>query len=72
MPPDFASSVRELFPPHRVLASANEALQCSAAYCPVCLNYIDGFYNVERLHSHLDYVSPLAFELKATVAAIAA
>lgn len=34
--------------------------------------YIEGFYNVERLHSHLDYVSPLEFELKATVAAIAA
>ncbi len=35
-------------------------------------DYIDGFYNVERLHSHLDYVSPIEFELKAKVAAIAA
>jgi transposase InsO family protein len=35
-------------------------------------NYIDSFYNVERLHSHLDYVSPIEFELKAHVAAIAA
>ena len=35
-------------------------------------DYIDGFYNVERLHSHLDYVSPIEFELKAHVAAIAA
>ncbi len=26
--------------------------------------YIDAFYNVERLHSHLDYVSPIEFELK--------
>ncbi len=34
--------------------------------------YIDGFYNVERLHSHLDYVSPIEFELRAHVAAIAA
>jgi len=34
--------------------------------------YIDGFYNVERLHSHLDYVSPIEFELKAHVAALAA
>jgi putative transposase len=34
--------------------------------------YIDGFYNTERLHSHLDYVSPIAFELKAHVAALAA
>ena len=35
-------------------------------------DYIDGFYNVERLHSHLDYVSPIEFELKMHVAAIAA
>jgi transposase InsO family protein len=35
-------------------------------------DYIEHFYNVERLHSHLDYVSPIEFELKAHVAAIAA
>jgi len=35
-------------------------------------DYIDVFYNVERLHSHLDYVSPIEFELKDQVAAIAA
>lgn len=29
------------------------------------------FYNVERLHSHLDYVRPIEFELKAYVIAIA-
>ena len=34
--------------------------------------YIDNFYNVERLHSHLDYVSPIEFELKAHVTASAA
>jgi transposase InsO family protein len=34
--------------------------------------YIDGFYNTDRLHSHLDYVSPIQFELKAHVAALAA
>lgn len=34
--------------------------------------YIEKFYNVERLHSHLDYVSPMEFELKAHVSAIAA
>jgi putative transposase len=34
--------------------------------------YIERFYNTERLHSHLDYVSPLEFELKARVAALAA
>lgn len=35
-------------------------------------DYIDNFYNVERLHSHLDYVSPIEFELKMHIAAIAA
>ena len=34
--------------------------------------YIERFYNLERLHSHLDYVSPIEFELKAQVAALAA
>lgn len=35
-------------------------------------DYIEKFYNVERLHSHLDYVSPIEFELKMHLAAIAA
>jgi transposase InsO family protein len=35
-------------------------------------DYVEKFYNVERLHSHLDYVSPIEFELKAHVTAIAA
>lgn len=35
-------------------------------------DYIENFYNTERLHSFLDYVSPIAFELKARVAEIAA
>lgn len=35
-------------------------------------DYIENFYNVERLHSHLDYVSPIEFELKMHLAAIAA
>jgi transposase InsO family protein len=30
-------------------------------------DYIDRFYNVTRLHSHLDYVSPIEFELKKIV-----
>ena len=34
--------------------------------------YIERFYNVERLHSHLGYVSPIEFELKAHVTTIAA
>lgn len=33
---------------------------------------IDNFYNVRRRHSHLDYVSPFEFELRAKVAAFAA
>lgn len=28
-------------------------------------DFIENFYNVERLHSYLDYVSPIEFELKA-------
>ena len=35
-------------------------------------DYIENFYNVERLHSTLDYVSPIEFELKARVVMIAA
>lgn len=36
------------------------------------VRYIEGFYNVERLHSHLDYVSPIEFELRSQTAALAA
>ena len=35
-------------------------------------DYIESFYNPARRHSHLDYVSPIEFELRARVAAIAA
>ena len=34
--------------------------------------YIENFYNVERLHSTLDYVSPIEFELKMQMSMIAA
>ncbi|MEZ4226690.1 MAG: IS3 family transposase [Polyangiaceae bacterium] len=27
-------------------------------------DYIDNFYNVERRHSHLDYINPVEFELR--------
>lgn len=30
-------------------------------------DYIDNFYNVERRHSHLDYLSPIEFELRSQV-----
>lgn len=32
-------------------------------------DYIEHFYNTERLHSHLDYVSPIEFELKSRMSA---
>lgn len=35
-------------------------------------DYIEQFYNAERLHSYLGYISPIEFELRARVAAIAA
>ncbi|MBM4362914.1 MAG: transposase, partial [Deltaproteobacteria bacterium] len=30
--------------------------------------YIDGFYNPARRHSHLDYVSPIEFEMRSHLA----
>jgi putative transposase len=35
-------------------------------------DYIDGFYNTARRHSHLDYVSPIQFEMRSHLAAVAA
>jgi transposase InsO family protein len=35
-------------------------------------DYIDGFYNPQRRHSHIGYVSPIEFELRAQIAALAA
>jgi transposase InsO family protein len=35
-------------------------------------DYIERFYNTERRHSHLGYVSPIEFELRSQTAAIAA
>jgi transposase InsO family protein len=35
-------------------------------------DYIERFYNIERLHSHLGYISPIEFELKERIAAKAA
>ena len=46
-------------------------LTVSAAETSIA-DYIENFYNVERLHSTLDYVSPIEFELKARVVMIAA
>jgi len=46
--------------PSRVVATATIA------------DYIENFYNPQRRHSHLDYVSPIEFELRAQSAALAA
>ena len=46
-------------------------LTVSAAEISIA-DYIENFYNAERLHSTLDYVSPIEFELKARVVVIAA
>jgi putative transposase len=35
-------------------------------------DYIERFYNTQRRHSHLGYVSPIEFELRSQTAAIAA
>jgi transposase InsO family protein len=35
-------------------------------------DYIETFYNLQRRHSFLDYVSPIEFELKTRTAALAA
>lgn len=43
----------------------------TAAHVSVA-DYIERFYNPARRHSHLDYVSPIEFELKARMAALAA
>ncbi len=34
--------------------------------------YIENFYNPERLHSHLDYVTPIEFEMKTAMVETAA
>jgi transposase InsO family protein len=43
------------------------------AIAAACIgDYIDEFYNLVRLHSHIDYVSPIEFELRRFVEAKAA
>jgi len=50
---------------HTVYATRDAAIASIA-------DYIEHFYNPQRRHSYLDYVSPIECELKATVAALAA
>jgi putative transposase len=61
----FFATLRAELVDHETYASARAAERSIG-------DYIETFYNVERLHSHLDYVSPIEFELKSRVAAIAA
>jgi putative transposase len=61
----FFATLRAELVDHETYASARAAERSIG-------QYIETFYNVDRLHSHLDYVSPIEFELKAHVAAIAA
>lgn len=30
-------------------------------------DYIENFYNIERRHSHLDYLNPIEFELRSQI-----
>ena len=50
----------------------HERYETRAAATAAIGDYIDGFYNPQRRHSRLDYVSPIEFELRAQIAALAA
>jgi putative transposase len=55
-----AELVRECVYPSRVVATA------------AIRDYIENFYNSQRRHSHLQYLSPIEFELRSQTAAFAA
>jgi transposase InsO family protein len=46
--------------------------ETQAAAAASIADYIDSFYNPARRHSHLDYVSPIQFEMRSHLAAVAA
>ena len=50
----------------------HEAYATHDAVVAAIAEYIEHFYNPQRRHSHLGHVSPIEFELKAQVAALAA
>ncbi len=50
----------------------HEAYATHDAVVAAIAQYIEHFYNPQRRHSHLGHVSPIEFELKAQVAALAA
>jgi transposase InsO family protein len=56
----FFATLRAELVDHVRFATRAEALR-------VIGDYIDNFYNVERRHSHLDYLSPIEFELRSQV-----
>jgi len=56
----FFATLRAELVDHVRFATRAEALR-------VIGDYIDNFYNVERRHSHLHYLSPLEFELRSQV-----
>jgi transposase InsO family protein len=60
----FATIKAELIE-HEVYATHDAAVASTA-------EYIERFYNPQRRHSHLGHISPIEFELKAQVAALAA
>jgi len=45
----------------------HEDFQTRAEATAAIAEYIDGFYNVQRMHSAIDYMSPIEFELKLTM-----
>ena len=56
----FFATLRAELVDHVRFATRAEALRAIG-------DYIDNFYNVERRHSHLDYLSPIEFELRSKV-----
>jgi transposase InsO family protein len=44
---------------------ALQPLQCRSKMRREVADYIHSYYNLVRLHSHLDYVSPVEFETNA-------
>ena len=56
----FFATLRAELVDHVRFATRAEALRAIG-------DYIDNFYNVERRHSHLDYLSPVEFELRSQV-----
>lgn len=61
----FFATIKAELTEHTVYATRDAAITSIA-------EYIERFYNPQRRHSHLGYISPIEFELKAQVAALAA